>query len=336
MTRLSTMTAIACLAAGGALAQDAGSVTANPVCQSAFSPGDTDADGMITPEEATAIAAGAYEALDANSDGSIDREELGACIDTVRNSLPLAPDSGAFARYDVDGSGMIEQDEAAAIVDENWGEGGLSDPAAASGFVNLGMTETADDSGDAATADAGTGNADAAADTADAGSTDAGTASAEGSTETTADAGAANEPATDDAAIATANAAPESISGAEEALPEFDDAEMNEADALKAITYEEFAARTGQAYWLLDTDRDHAISEAEFLARAEDLAQSIESELDKTFGSLDADASGDISRDEYMSAADARMGLATERASEAGKLDPDTGFMSVTTYYILR
>lgn len=69
--------------AGPALAASGDAVT---VCDNAFIQGDTDSDGQMSQEEITAHRDAVYEDLDANNDGSIDREEYVACLGQARQA----------------------------------------------------------------------------------------------------------------------------------------------------------------------------------------------------------------------------------------------------------
>ncbi|GGL72394.1 EF-hand domain-containing protein [Wenxinia marina] len=264
------------LAATGALAQSA-ETPVSPFCEAAFIQGDTDSDGYISPEEAAAIASGAYENIDADEDGTITRDELAACTEAAAEATLAATDDPAagFDEMDSDRSGQIESGEIVAQLRNLEASGGAATTGWAEAFVMLpgGDTAAADDAGDA-----GTEMADAGA-------------------EQTADAST-----------------------------------MTDGTTMQA---EQMASRLGQALRLLDANNDQGLSREEWEARGADREQMIEAELDRMFGSLDTDASGDISREEYMNAADARMGRATEQTAADGGAEAG-GPMPVIYYYVLR
>ncbi len=255
-------------------------------------------------------------------------------------------DGDSFARFDTDRSGSIEGPEISAMIDEMWGDKGFGDPASGASFASLRGGARAGEKVGAAAADGSRSTeAQAAAQPptttgggesptiADAGQTAAGKRAADGGSE--ADPAAATEPEPSAAEVVSGGDTPEAVSGAEEALPEIDPAEIDEADPLKAITLEEIAASVGEAYWLLDTNRDAVIGQDEFLARPESSSSAIEADIDAIFDSLDTDGSGGISRDEYLSAATARLEGAGQQAQDAGELPSGTD-MPVRMHYFER
>ena len=75
---------------------------------------DTDGDGLLSKEEfiATGARAEAFDRLDANSDGMLDTDELGAPRQRPRGRRSAAD---RFAAIDTDGDGLISSAEFAAL-----------------------------------------------------------------------------------------------------------------------------------------------------------------------------------------------------------------------------
>ena len=106
---------------------------------------------------------------------------------------------------------------------------------------------------------------------------------------------------------------------------DYDDARMQEMSA------EELAARSGYTFETTDADGNAAISVEEWKDRYNTVrAQQV---LDREFDSLDADASGDVSRLEYYSAGLKKWEQAQLTAEDKGMEENETGAPVVYFYY---
>ena len=121
MTRIliPTLAATAALWSTTALAQ---SDEADQFCGTAMYQGDTNADGMMSDEEITALRDAEFAALDANSDGSIDRMEYVNCIGQAqqnRQQAAAAAESSGDAEV---GQWSDLTAEAEDLTREDWAE----------------------------------------------------------------------------------------------------------------------------------------------------------------------------------------------------------------------
>ena len=80
-------------------------------CETAFFPGDRNADGMIDATEAEAVSAATFTALDLDVNGSINREEFVACTSRAGGSGEMATDAASFDALDGNGDGMVDTTE---------------------------------------------------------------------------------------------------------------------------------------------------------------------------------------------------------------------------------
>ena len=102
-----------------------------------------------------------------------------------------------------------------------------------------------------------------------------------------------------------------------EAVPQID---------IPTLSLEEYAARSGMLFVLLDTDRDAGLSREEFMAKAPPMID-ISEVLNREFDSADADRSGDLTTTELIAANNKRAERAMKAAEqETGeKADPEQG-----------
>lgn len=99
-------------------------------CQTAFYPADKDGDGKVTAEEASAQRDAQFSQIDANGDGSIDRDEFLNCVGKAEKQK-MSAFSGGSADYDVgkwsdlklDQKEDLTVEEFAALSKEAWDSG---------------------------------------------------------------------------------------------------------------------------------------------------------------------------------------------------------------------
>ena len=72
---------------------------------------DANADGQITQAELDAFAAGRFDAIDTNGDGSIDADELIAARSAQNEARAKARAEKMIERADENGNGVLEQEE---------------------------------------------------------------------------------------------------------------------------------------------------------------------------------------------------------------------------------
>ena len=72
---------------------------------------DANADGQITQAELDAFAAGRFDAMDTNGDGSIDADELIAARAAQNEARAKARAEKMIERADENGNGVLEQEE---------------------------------------------------------------------------------------------------------------------------------------------------------------------------------------------------------------------------------
>ncbi len=102
-------------------------------CEAAIVPVDTDADGMVTAEENTAVRDAEFAALDANADGSIDRTEWETCMERQQQARAESP-SGTwspedFADYTPEVSGDLSAEDFAGMATEAYESGSAEERA---------------------------------------------------------------------------------------------------------------------------------------------------------------------------------------------------------------
>ena len=122
-------------------------------CDTAFIPGDKNADGMISAEEETAMRDVLYESLDANADGSITREEFAACMTRAQDGMsgmsPATGDDASFDAADANADGSVDAaelftasrdayDDAMANTDDTAGMAALNP------YMSMPMTDAGD------------------------------------------------------------------------------------------------------------------------------------------------------------------------------------------------
>lgn len=83
----------------------------NAFCENAFFAADQDEDDMISQEEMETARDTVFEQLDANADGSIDREEYVACTSQSADSGGTRRDIADWSELDTDDSGWVEPAE---------------------------------------------------------------------------------------------------------------------------------------------------------------------------------------------------------------------------------
>lgn len=124
------LTSATLIAAIPALAADDAESDIMGVCQGALMPADTDADSKYSQGEVEALRNAEFEQLDANKDGSIDREEYVACMKGAQEAeAKMAQefkDSNEFEMnrwLDLSDADQMTREEYAAFAEEAWDEG---------------------------------------------------------------------------------------------------------------------------------------------------------------------------------------------------------------------
>lgn len=325
-TSISVLAALA-VSAGGALAQS-GSAS---FCESGYSTSDADSDGVIDRDELGKATEVAFSELDANGDGMVSQDEYLECR---TGWMPNSAIEDTLSREDVtvlDGNqdGRIDQGEFMGRADQEysarWSETGTDKEVRDADFAPV----TPEDEG-------GVGDTQA---------------EASGGSQGGAPAATQGDAQTAEAAKATGDSAGK---GAQQGLilrriiflPTGDGRGPGD------MSRDEVAQRSAQKFLLLDTDSNKAIEPDEG-AEADDMSMEeknnivraiLHQNFNQEFDRIDADKSGDVSREEYAADAEGRWQAAKERAmsgnaqasgdaQSSGSAQSDTGAPVVYFHY---
>ncbi|MGR3491131.1 MAG: EF-hand domain-containing protein [Shimia sp.] len=112
MTRTIPAISIAALCAGLATSASANVDERVIFCDTAFTPADANADGLLSDDEIREMRISEYDNLDANKDGSISREEYVNCTvqqgeTAARDAMAMAADEAMFDALDTDGDDSV-------------------------------------------------------------------------------------------------------------------------------------------------------------------------------------------------------------------------------------